>query len=285
MSTEITKKGHLLTTTSSFEGWTDDVVTKSGDDERPTSAGLIKGTLLKFGNDFHWRARGDDTILDGKELGAVGVERVVQKWQNNTPVETRILGPGEPFPDIDELNEETPREEWAEKFGKFCGPWQAQHILYLLCLLTMEMFTFPTGTDGGRIAIRELREKVSWMQRLRGSDVYPLVALSDTFFPTGFGGRQRPFFKIVRWVRLGGQSKETEFVPGPTTPQVAPPAAQVDLPLAEVAEPTLKEELNDNIDDILNAVDETPAAPPAKPAPKTAPSTAAKAPVKRRAGA
>jgi hypothetical protein len=48
MSNDITKKGQLLATTSSFEGWTDDVVTKAGDDERPASAGLIKGTLLKF---------------------------------------------------------------------------------------------------------------------------------------------------------------------------------------------------------------------------------------------
>jgi hypothetical protein len=205
-------------------------------------------------------------------LVAVEVKRVVQKWRDQTPVETRILEPGEPFPDMDELNDETPRAEWEEKFGKLCGPWQAQHVLYLLCLLTMEMFTFPTGTDGGRIAIRELRDKLVWMQRLRGSDVYALVTLSDTFFPTGFGGRQRPHFKIGRWVRLGGKSEAPELVPGPTsptTPPIAAPAKQVELPLSNVAEPTLKEDLNDSIDDILNAVD-TPS-PPAKPAAKTGP--------------
>jgi len=37
------------------------------------------------------------------ELVAVDVARVVQKWINQITVETRILEPGERFPDIEEL--------------------------------------------------------------------------------------------------------------------------------------------------------------------------------------
>src|SRR6516225_6431995 len=263
-------KSNLMTSASSsvidnFAGWDDGI---EGDDV-PVSAGLIQGTLIKFTNDARWVTREGEELPAGLELAAVDVLRVVQKWKDQLPVETIILEPYQKFPDIEKMNEETPREEWVERFGKMCGPWQGQHILYLLNPKTMDKYTYPTGTTGGHIAIRELRDKIVWMRRYRGSNVYPVVTLSDTFFPTGYGGRQRPHFVIERWVRFGGEGGDVEALPAPTSsPSPASteaPAAQTtsqsDLPL--VQEPSLAEEMNDELPDDLK--------PPAQTVPKLAP--------------
>jgi hypothetical protein len=145
------------------------------------------------------------------------------------------------------------------------GPWQAQHILYLLDLKTMDKYTFPTGTTGGRIAVHDLRDKTMWMRRLRRPNVYAVVLLSDTFMNTKWGGRQRPHFKIVRWVSLGSESGQVEALPPPPPPPMtSQTTSQPDLPLNEVKEPSLAEEMNDEIPDFGNENAESPkaAAPP-----------------------
>jgi hypothetical protein len=126
----------------------------------------------------------------------------------------------------------------------------------------MDKYSYPTGTAGGRIAVRELRDKTVWMQRLRGSNVYAVVLLSDTFMKTRFGGRQRPHFKIVRWVRLGVEGGEVEALPPPASPTTQT-SAQLDLPL--VKEPSLKEDLNDEIPSFENEEAKVVKAPPPHP--------------------
>ena len=221
-----------------FEGWSDNVEGV----ERPQSAGLIQGTLLKFSNAAKWVTRDDDEIASDLELIAVNIQRVVQRWEDGQPIETRILAPGESFPDLDALNADIPQIEWVEgPDGKKRGPWQAQHILYLLDPATMDRFTFPTGTVGGRIAIGDLRDKLVWMRRTRGPNVFPIVTLSDVFMNTKFGGRQRPAFKITKWTRLGGEGgEEVAALPAPQK-------------TTTVSEPTLAEDFNDDLPDDLAA--------------------------------
>ena len=204
--------------------------------DRPQGAGLIQGTLVKFTNEATWVTRDDDEIGGDLELIAVDVQRVVQKWEDGKPVETRILEPGEKFPDIEALNAEVPQSEWvAGPDNKLRGPWQAQHILYLLDPATMEKYTVATGTVGGRIAVSDLRDKIVWMRKTRGPSIYPVVVLSDKHMNTRFGGRQRPHFGIVRWVRLGGEGGgEVAALPAPEAP-----------PLAPVQEPSVSEDMND----------------------------------------
>jgi hypothetical protein len=269
MSNDIVKKNPA--SLDGFAGWDEGV---EGDD-RPEGAGVIQGSLVKFTNEAEWTTRDGNTLATSLELVAVDVGRVVQKWQDQQPVETIILEPHQKFPDIEKMNEETPKEEWVEgPDGQLRGPWQGQHILYLLDPQTMDKYTFPTGTTGGRIAVRDLRDKIMWMRRMRGPNVYPVVVLADTFFPTRFGGRQRPHFKIMRWVRLGGEGETVEALPPPpSTTQaqldqfVAKPTdkpAQSELPLTTVQEPSLQEELNDSLPDFGNENAESPkvSAPP-----------------------
>ena len=251
-----------------FEGWDDGV---EGDD-RPQGAGIIQGTLIKFTNEYTWVMRDGEELPENLELCPVDVLRVVQKWHDQQPIETIILEPHQKFPDIKRMNEEAPKEELVEgPDGKMRGPYQAQHIVYLLDLETMDKYTFPTGTNGGRRAVRELRNKLVWMRKLRGANVYPVVTLSDTFMPTQFGGRQRPHFIVKRWVRLGGEGGEVEALPSPkpVSASAVETSAQSELPLNEVKEPSLKEELNDAIPDFGSEKAESPkAAAPPLPTPR-----------------
>ena len=107
------------TSIDGFEGFNDRV---EGDDGQQ-GGGVIKGVLVKFTNEGTW-ATGDGEDMPDIELVAADIARVVQKCVDKMPEETRILAPGEAFPDIEQINEETPRSEWSEGFdGKPKGPW------------------------------------------------------------------------------------------------------------------------------------------------------------------
>jgi hypothetical protein len=220
-------------------------------DDRPQNAGVIQGAAIKFTNEAVWVDRAGEAMPADLELVAVDIGRVVQKWKDQAPVETRILGPGEKFPDLEELNDATPRVEWTKgPDGKLRGPWQAQHILYLLNAATMDRYSRPTGTTGGAVAVRELVDKTKWMRRFRGAHVYPVVTLSNTFMNTRFGGRQRPHLLIKRWIMLGADEK---MLPAPAeaggTKVLEKPAeaAPTQAGARTVEPPTRAEEMNDSI--------------------------------------
>jgi hypothetical protein len=250
------------TPVDNFAGWEDGV---EGDD-RPQGGGIIQGTLIKFTNEGKWVTRDGEELPTDLELVAANVNRVVQKWWDGQPVETIVLEPHQKFPDVEEMNEKVPKKEWVEgPDGNLRGPYQAQHILYLLDPKTMDKYTFPTGTTGGRIAIRDLVDKTTWMRRLRGPNVYAVVLLADTFMKTKWGGRQRPHFQIVRWVSLGGEGGQVEALPPPPPDEPAQQTTpEPELPLTTVTEPSLAEEMEDEIPDFgdENAESPTPPLPP-----------------------
>ena len=242
MTNEVTKPEQ-----DGFAGYEDRI---EGDD-RQQIGGVIHGSIVKFTNTAEWMTRDGQELSPDLELVAVDIGRIVQKWEDQTPIETIILEPGQKFPNIEELNETVPRSEWTDgPNGKPRGPWQAQHIVYLLNMTTMDRFSYPTGTTGGSIAVRELVDRVKWMRRFRGQHIFPVISLSDTHMKTRFGGRQRPHFIIRRWVNLGPEGKA---LPAPT-PELerfaAGPAKPAEVATADpptVDEPTLGEQLNDFI--------------------------------------
>jgi len=129
-----------------------------------------------------------------------------------------------------------------------------------------------------------LVEKIKWMRKFKGPHLVPVVCLSDIFMQTRFGGRQRPHFLIKRWVTMGNGSEEQVLLPAPAAPSLAPgqaaaaenstdesaqapveptaaakPATKMRttkrgitrIDTTVVAEPTLREELNDDLPDSL----------------------------------
>ena len=251
--------------TDGFAGYEDQ--TEGSDQQQTTN--VIQGSVLKFTNEASWVTRDGEELSPDLELVPIDVNRVTQKWLNKQRVETIVLEPGQKFPDLEELNNQTPRSEWSDgPDGNPRGPWQNQQILYLLNLKTMTRYSFPTGTVGGGIAIRELVDQIKLMRKFRWPQVYPLVTLSDKFMNTKFGGRQRPHFLVKRWIDLSGGGEKALPAPQPAQLEnsIAPelpaeadavaPEKKTKTTKREASTPTvepvsLKEELNDDLPDFL----------------------------------
>jgi hypothetical protein len=213
------RKSELMNTTAQFDSFDTFEDQIEGEDQAPSSG----GQMLKFTNQSEWTARNGETLPPDLELIAVGIDRIVIKWTaNGEKEETIVLEPGQKFPDVTAMNDAIPREQWIEGPSGRRGPWQSQHVVRLLNPQTMDRYWFPTGTVGGRIAVSDLVEKTKWMRRYRGENVFPIVACSDVFMNTRFGGRQRPHFLIKRWITLGGGALPNTPAPALTGPAAAP---------------------------------------------------------------
>jgi len=187
-----------------FEGYENEVEGH----EQQTSGRVIVGEKIAFTNEATWVNSSGEELPRALELIAGNVLRVTTYWKDGRPIEekTKILPPGQKFPDVEKLNAEVPQSEWGEgPDGRPRGPWQNQHVVRLLDLGTMSKYSWPSPvtTIGSAICVSEVVDQVQWMRRYRGQRVYPVLTLSDTFMPTRYGGRQRPHFEIKRWITFG----------------------------------------------------------------------------------
>ena len=209
-----------------------------------------QGSLVKFSNDSEWIAN-DDVLPATLELVAVNIDRYVVYWKPDGTGPDRAksyyLKPGEKFPDIEQMNADTPKSEWREAFGKMKGPWEAQHIVRLLHPVSMDRYSFPTSTNGGHAAVVELRQRTRDMRQVRGERVFAVVLLRDKFMPTAYGGRQRPHFEIVKFVTFGddGTTIKSSVLTASDAPSLAGPATSGGMKTVET--PSAKETVKDSI--------------------------------------
>src|SRR5262249_60613585 len=124
----------------------------------------------------------------GSPLRACGPANCVQRGKEGKPIETI---PDQPLPDVAQLNDSVPKGEWESgRDGNLRPPWQRQYIGYLIEPETGAMFTFASGTVGGKIAVQSLATCVSNTRKLRGENaapVYPLVTVGSKEMKTKFG--------------------------------------------------------------------------------------------------
>ena len=254
MSNELSKQKPIEL--DGFESYDDSV---EGHDRPPSN----QGSIVKFTNEARWVTREGEEIPPTKELIAINIGREVVKWNTDkeAPPARTILAPGQRFPDIEKLNAETPQSEWIETpDGRMRGPYEAQHVVYLLDPVTMAMYRYPTGTVGGHIAVSELVEQTKWMRRFRGSNVYAVVVLTNVFMKTRWGGRQRPKLRPVRWITFGeGTDLPVAQPPKLVSPGIAAmldqfaeqsqqtPPKKPQTGMQTVEPPNLKEETDDDI--------------------------------------
>jgi hypothetical protein len=171
-----------------------------GWNDTDASERVIQGDLIKC-IDGNWSAK-DGTAVP-KQLLALATTRVLQLWKDKTPVQTIVKRPGQPWPNIDDLNAEIPEEEWEVGLdGKLRPPWQRQYVIYFLDPDTAANFTFANGTTGASIAVSNLKDAIKWQRALRGDQVVPLVELSNKPMKTKFGSKLRPHFQVVEWRNL-----------------------------------------------------------------------------------
>jgi hypothetical protein len=96
-----------------FEGFEDAV---EGEENWAPSSRVIKGTLLKFTNEYTWVTGEDEELPSNLELVVYGLTRVVQYWKDGKPdpEKTIVLEPGQKFPDVKKLKVEIPQSEWEK---------------------------------------------------------------------------------------------------------------------------------------------------------------------------
>jgi len=245
-------KNNLMTTTAvvdrdGFSNFTNEV---EGEEDTNVSNKVIQGTKIKF-LDPRWLDNKEKDIT-GTLLTALGVRNVVNKWgPDGKPLITKILAPGEKFPNFEKLNAECLRSEWREKFGKMVGPWSGQHCVYFVDEL-LNRFTWPSPitTIGSSICVNELIDQIQLVRKFRGANVYSVTELGHTDFPTrGYGLLQRPYLLNIKdWVVLGSNQTGDPLPAPDKTAEIAPPTTSGAPAGAQtVSKPTAKEVTGDEI--------------------------------------
>jgi hypothetical protein len=182
---------------------------------------IIQSTLLKF-RDGLWFE--DGAPFPAACLTAIDVRMILQRWQDQKPIETLM---DLPLPDVDHLNSLIPENEWEEGIdGKPRPPWQKNYVVYLLNPATAEQFTAINSTVGMAIAYHNLAKAVRIMRRLRGDHVLPIVKLGATPMKTKFGVKQRPHFEVIEWCEFGASGIATEPNKRIGSPVTQPTAAE-----------------------------------------------------------
>jgi hypothetical protein len=196
---------------------------------------LIRGVIIRC-VDGVWKDTDGTVISSDTKLVAWATTEALQRWQNKLPTETIVKRPGIALPDCDELNAEIPQKEWEPGIdGKPRPPWVKQHIVYLLNPQDGGEYTYISGTVGAAIAVERLKDKTKNLRMLRGDHCVPVVTLANKLMTTKFGSKLRPDFVIQEWRNLG-------------VPQVsAQPRAAIEHIGSKVEEPSIGEELNDEI--------------------------------------
>ena len=195
---------------------------------------LIQGSILA-NVDGVWSCKDGTPIPEKMHLVALSTTEASQRWEDDRPAEIIRKRPGEPLPDVDQMNDQIPQDQWEMGFNnELRPPWQKVHVVYLLDPRDASIFTYINGTVGARIAVEKLKDKVKWMRALRGSNVCPVVELSARPMKTRYGTKRRPEFQVVEWRDLGGPTAVAATSP---TPQIGGP----------VAAPTSQEIFNDEI--------------------------------------
>src|SRR5215813_9916186 len=100
MTNEVAKRS--VVELDGFDDFTNQV---EGEDSLNVSSGVIQGTKIVF-LDPRWLDSSEKDIT-GVLLTAIGTRNVVNKWfADNKSLVTRILAPGEKFPNFGKLNAE-----------------------------------------------------------------------------------------------------------------------------------------------------------------------------------
>jgi len=129
------------------------------------------------------------------------------------------------------MNEQTPQSEWRLDInGDLVGPWQSQHVAYLIDLVSTQRLIFRTSTTGGHVAVCQLVLRVNDRRELTGvPNLVAVVLLQDKLFSPKYGTR-RPHFEPVRFQPFGPtEQREALALTDNTTTDVELPPHKVTM--------------------------------------------------------
>jgi hypothetical protein len=187
---------------------------------------MIRGSLLKYA-DWRWTVGKENTPLkQGIQLVAIGGATAWVKWEENKPIEHRVLRPGERMPEREELGEMNEGLWERDQRGDPKDPWRSTRYIYFIDPLTAELYTYATASWGGRSAAIMLSDQIARMRTAHPSAV-PVIEFGAAEMKTRYGLKSKPVFKVVGWRKMD---------------QVQPIAAPEPLAL-----PSTRQELDDDI--------------------------------------
>jgi hypothetical protein len=180
-------------------------------------------------------------IPPDRQFLVIGMTKVIQFWQGGRPDNSKdkVEQPGKEFSDIDvvKLNDKVPKKQWElDLNGEPKPPWSLAYAIYLFDPKDAQIYTHIGSTGGQRVAFLTLRERIEWMHAYRGETVAPIVTLGEKLFSKRFG-KYRAEFIIVEWRRPRGEPAEPKRLEKSPSGIIG----------EKVSEPTLKEELDDEI--------------------------------------
>jgi hypothetical protein len=224
--------------------------------------------LMKFVQGDFVNPREGEKIGPEREFYAFGLIKTVQKFVGKQLVETIIVPPHANFPDIQDMNERAPKEEWGVGLdGKPQGPFTHMLILKFVDIKSYERYAFVTNSMGGGVAVGNLTDKCKIARRAHGPNVTAVITCHSTRWQTKFNqSGKRPDFQVERWVILDGDkqlAKPTEApkaiasspvnassiasAPKPDTIATLTTMGPEGLSLKTVSAPTRAQELDDQV--------------------------------------
>jgi hypothetical protein len=231
-------------------------IVDDGDGFEPIAAAENRAAIswLKWTADTGWTCMNVPLPERDQRLIATGTDTIIQRWRDGKAEKITA----KPLPDLDDLNASVPVEEWELDFNnEKKPPYSLVQQVYLLNVNTGEKFIFASSSLGATRAKETLQDRCATMRMLRGARVYPEVELGIAPWPTRYGMKTRPHFKILNWVTFGDGQPET--IPADQTPPLPPPPAQAEPAkpakkkkgVAAVEPASMSEILNDELPDDL----------------------------------
>jgi hypothetical protein len=196
----------------------------------------IVGDILKFSKG-DWMYGQDNTDVPVGTQYIVNMDELLIgwiRWEENKPTD-HIMGKvsaGYAPPRRNELGD-TDNTQWeVDDNGQARDPWQLSNYMLVKGVSDGELYTFTTGSKGGRDAVGDLCKAYGGVMA-QHPDEYPVVAIGVRSYEhpnRSYGRIKTPEFKIVGWssksafaADLGeGASLEETFEPEPEPAKATP---------------------------------------------------------------
>jgi hypothetical protein len=194
----------------------------------------IIGELLKFSKGDWMYGQDNTDVPVGTQFVANMDELLIGwiRWQDNKPTD-HVMGKvslGYQPPRRNELGDTDDHEWEVDDNGKPRDPWQLSNYLLVKGMADGELYTFTTGSKGGRDAVGDLCKAFGGVMA-QHPDEYPVVAIGVRSYEhpnRSYGRIKTPEFKIVGWLGKDTFAADLgEVEPGdePMKPEPAPAPA------------------------------------------------------------
>jgi hypothetical protein len=209
----------------------------------------IQGTLFTFTDGNYYQSGSSTPMPKGIRLIAVGYTKGWIFWKGKRPIwsKSKLLESGKHLPERNTLGD-TDQSLWElNPDGKPKDPWRLTKYIYFIDPLTAEYWTFSSSSQGGAVAVGEVKDAIARVRTVHPNAV-PEVEPVSAPWKTKYGMKTRPKFVIKGWkggndgtalaadapAQLNKLDEEEEEdippVPPPSRPRLTPkPAAKAQI--------------------------------------------------------